>query len=88
MAMSVLRAVETRRSLVRAANTGISAFVDPVGNVLVSSPLFVPWSESKAIVLFEDISFHSRYGHFFAPLCAFLVLAVATALFFSRKRDS
>jgi apolipoprotein N-acyltransferase len=88
MAMSVLRAVETRRSLVRAANTGISAFVDPVGNVLVSSPLFVPWSESRAIVLFEDVSFHSRYGYFFAPLCALLVLAVATALFLGTKRDS
>ena len=35
-----VRAVETGRYLVRAANTGISGVVDPYGRVLVQSPLF------------------------------------------------
>ena len=33
LAMAVLRAVENRRALVRSANTGISAFVDPLGRI-------------------------------------------------------
>ncbi|WP_051184601.1 apolipoprotein N-acyltransferase [Desulfatiglans anilini] len=40
LAMSVFRAVENRTSLVRAANTGISAFVSPAGEVLERSPIF------------------------------------------------
>ena len=32
--MSVFRAVESRRSLIRAANTGISGFIDPSGKVV------------------------------------------------------
>jgi apolipoprotein N-acyltransferase len=35
-----VRAVETGRYLVRAANTGISGVVDPYGRVVVQSPLF------------------------------------------------
>jgi apolipoprotein N-acyltransferase len=87
MAMSVLRAVETRRSLVRAANTGISAFVDPLGYVLVSSAIFVPWAESREIPLLEKITVHSSYGYLFAPFCAFFTVAVCAALFVCRKKN-
>ena len=47
LAMSVLRAVETRRSLIRSANTGISAFVTPAGTIAKQSDLFVPWGSSN-----------------------------------------
>ena len=45
-AMTVLRAVETRRSLVRSANTGISGVIDPLGRVRSQSKLFVAWAET------------------------------------------
>lgn len=35
---TILRAVETRRWLVRASNSGISAFIDPTGNITASLP--------------------------------------------------
>src|SRR5207237_8898591 len=41
-AMAVFRAVENARYLVRAANTGITAVVDPHGRVLERTELFVP----------------------------------------------
>ncbi len=84
MAMSVLRSIESRRSLVRAANTGISGFVDPLGRVLKSSPIFVDWAESMPVKLVEEISFYSRYGYFFGPLC-FLLTVIAGGVCIRRR---
>jgi apolipoprotein N-acyltransferase len=69
LAMSVLRAVETRRSLVRSANTGISAFVTPAGTIARQSELFVPWAAATEVVLLEQLTIWARYGYLFAPLC-------------------
>ncbi len=69
LAMSVLRAVETRRSLVRSANTGISAFITPVGTIAEQSELFVPWAAARDVVLFDWVTIWARYGYLFAPLC-------------------
>jgi apolipoprotein N-acyltransferase len=84
MAMTVLRAVETRRSLVRAANTGISAFVDPVGRVVASSTIFTTWSKSMQVSLMDDVSFYVRYGYLFGPGC--LLLSCAAVLVAVRRR--
>jgi apolipoprotein N-acyltransferase len=69
LAMSVLRAVETRRSLIRSANTGISAFVTPLGTITRQSGLFVPWAAVTEVVLHEELTRWARYGYLFAPLC-------------------
>ncbi len=87
MAMSVLRAVESRRSLVRAANTGISAFVDPLGRVEESSQIFVKWEKGKKVWLLEGISFHSRLGYLFGPCCSALSV-IAAALLILRRRPA
>jgi len=69
LAMSVLRAVETRRSLIRSANTGISAFVSPAGTITKQSELFVPWAEATDVVLRGELTVWARYGYLFAPVC-------------------
>ncbi len=74
-AMTVFRAVETRRSVVRAANTGISGFIDPLGRVRMQSEIFVPWQATDTVVLNDEVTFVVRYGHLFAPLCLFLGFA-------------
>jgi apolipoprotein N-acyltransferase len=80
LAMSVFRAVETRRSLVRAANTGISGFVDPLGRLVRQSGLFEPWAVAEEVVLLEDESLWVRGGYLFAPLCLLVMVVVVGGL--------
>jgi apolipoprotein N-acyltransferase len=68
-AMTVFRAVENRRSVVRAANTGISGFIDPLGRVRLRSEIFVPWQAVDDVALREEAPFLARYGYLFAPGC-------------------
>jgi apolipoprotein N-acyltransferase len=82
LAMSVFRAVETRRSLVRAANTGISGFVEPTGTLRAQSQLFVPAALTQTMPLLRKQSFFTRGGHWFGALCLALILPM---LIFRRK---
>jgi len=74
--MAVFRAVENKRSLVRAANTGISGFIDPAGRVLSQSGL----SEEAAMmcpvpVIKNQTTIYTRYGNLLVLGC-FLVTAL------------
>jgi apolipoprotein N-acyltransferase len=69
-AMTVYRSVETRRALVRSANTGISGFIDPLGRVSSRSGLFVEWADKEAVALLSTRTFFVRGGYLFAPICA------------------
>ncbi len=75
-AMTIFRSVETRRSLVRSANTGISGVVDPLGRIVRQSDLFVPWSAVTPVVLLEERSPFVRGGHLFAPLSALAAVLI------------
>jgi apolipoprotein N-acyltransferase len=86
LAMSVLRAVEARRSLIRSANTGISAFVSPVGAVEVRSGLFEPWAAAREVALVEEMTIWVRFGYLFAPLCLIMGLGGAVAAWRRRSR--
>jgi apolipoprotein N-acyltransferase len=77
--MAAMRAAENRRYLIRAANTGISAIVDPTGRILQASELFVPAVVSGRIRLQQGQTFYTRYGDLFAWLCVAFVLAVFIA---------
>ena len=65
-AMARFRAVENHRFLVRAANTGISAIIDPFGRELVKSELM----ERRALVGevrgISELTFYARHGDVFA----------------------
>jgi len=83
MAMSVFRAVETKRSLVRAANTGISAFVDPVGNIIEKTDIFVPGVITAQVPILENGTVFVRAGYRFGTAC----FAFIPALLLFRKRQ-
>lgn len=60
LALTVLRSVEQNRWLVRSTNTGISAFVDPLGRVVRSTPLFEEAAVVQRLNLNEDRTVFSR----------------------------
>jgi len=64
LSMSVLRAVENRRSLVRSTNTGISVFVDPFGRIIKKSALFKRQILLSTLPLIKDYkSLYTIYGN-------------------------
>lgn len=65
--MSVLRAVENRTFLLRAANTGISAIIDPSGRVLNKTSIFEKAAFTGDVGLRQGgLTFYSSYGDVFA----------------------
>jgi len=75
LAQVTFRAVENRVPLVRAANTGISAFIDPDGQIRWQGPLYeTAWHVDE--VRWPDVrTFYTRFGDVFAWACALTVLA-------------
>lgn len=73
--IAVLRAVESRRSVVRAANTGISGFIDPSGKILETGPLFKDLTMTRKVAALKHISFYTRYGDIFA-ICSIVAICL------------
>lgn len=67
-ALLQLRAVESRRSLVRSANTGVTGWMDPTGRVRGEGPLFAPHFMVAEVPLAEAPTFYTRYGNLFVAL--------------------
>jgi apolipoprotein N-acyltransferase len=84
-AMSVLRAVETRRTLVRAANTGISGVVNPLGLIVRQSDIFVDWADSAPAPLMIERTVFVRGGYLFAPACALVALVSLVLIAIARR---
>jgi apolipoprotein N-acyltransferase len=74
--MAVFRAVENRRFLARAANTGISGFIDPCGRVLGATPLFTEASLTADVALLDHRTLYSRWGDMPLAVLSFGVVLV------------
>ncbi len=80
LAMATVRAVENRRSMVRAANTGISALIDPFGRIVASTPLMQSAVLAGSLSLRNDGTVYARCGDLFAWGCAILAFLQSAAL--------
>lgn len=81
-AMSVFRAIETRRWVVRAANTGISSFIDERGRVVAA----LGWNQRDTLTrrvrhpaAERDETFYVRHGDWFVCACAVVCLLTTVA---------
>jgi apolipoprotein N-acyltransferase len=91
LSMSVFRSVENRISMVRAANTGVSCFIDPYGRMTgrvrnSGKDIFVEGHLTKPISLSRGGTFYTMHGDIFVYLIIGLAaVIVGLAVFRSRK---
>jgi apolipoprotein N-acyltransferase len=87
LTMAIFRAIENRVFIARAANTGISAFIDPLGRIMKQRGIFVEEAIQGTISLSKEKTFYTLYGDLFAWICsAFSVVLLGYAATQSRKK--
>lgn len=78
--MAVFRAIENRVPVARAANTGVSGFIDTRGRIMSKSDIFVEAAMTQEITTGKDKSIYTRYGDVFAWGC----IAVSVFMLFNK----
>jgi apolipoprotein N-acyltransferase len=84
-----LRAVETRRSIARSANTGISCFVNQRGDILQPTPYWEKRVISQDINLNHELTFYSQFGDYIGQISSAIsgIFILFAILFGFRKRN-
>jgi apolipoprotein N-acyltransferase len=83
-----LRAIETRRSIARSANTGISCFINQRGEILQKTDWWKADVISGTINANNKITFYTIYGDFIGKICLYfsiLILLLALVVIFKKK---
>lgn len=89
-----LRAIETRKSIARSANTGISCFINQRGDITQSQEWWTASAIKETLYSTEGMTFYTRHGDYIAN--AMVVLSLGGILFaignyfrrrFSRKNN-
>jgi apolipoprotein N-acyltransferase len=70
-----MRAAENRRWILRAANDGITATIDPAGRVMGYLPLYEKATSYTSFNFISQQTLYTRFGDWFPALCAIIALA-------------
>ncbi|MFO7895941.1 MAG: apolipoprotein N-acyltransferase [Candidatus Cloacimonadales bacterium] len=82
--LTKFRAVEIRRTIFRAANTGYSLVVDPLGKISASTKLFAKTTLTHPIIISQEISFFTKYFTLFPLACTVLALYIIIMVIYGR----
>lgn len=77
----VFRAVETDRWILRSANTGISAIIDPQGRIRSRTGLFEKAVLKGQFAMKQSQTFYVRHGDYFVLLVALVLLSLVLYTF-------
>jgi len=86
MSFARLRAIENRRSIARAANTGISCFINQRGDVLQQSDWWVETALSGTINTNNELTFYVKSGDYIARVSLFLSVLFVLLLVAKRRK--
>jgi apolipoprotein N-acyltransferase len=78
------RAIETRRTLVRVTNTGLTSVIDARGEIVETLPIFSTGILHMKVEILDGTTCYVRFGDWFAWSATLICLA----LLFSRWRSS
>lgn len=84
MSFARLRAVETRRSIARSANTGISCFINQRGDVSQPTKWWVEAAINGEINANDEITFYVKYGDYIARISLFVSVLLIMNLLVKR----
>ncbi len=79
-----LRAVETRRSIARSANTGTSGFINQRGEIIESVPFWEEHAIRNTINANNRLTIYTKYGDYIGRLSAFASLVVIIIVIIKR----
>src|SRR4030042_27696 len=79
--MTVFRAIENRKPVIRAANTGISGFIDSNGRIISKTNLFQMAVLTGDITTDSTRSFYAKYGDLFSYIWVVFSIVLLTNLF-------
>jgi len=85
--MSVLRAVENRRSVVRAANGGVSTIIDPLGRTKRETKMFTKTFLTGNVVIQEDETFFTKHPVIIPLLSSLFSLWVFGIFILKKMKD-
>jgi apolipoprotein N-acyltransferase len=83
--MVVFRSVENHLAFARAANTGISGFIDPFGRIVEATPIFTEQAVQATMQVWHPDTFYSRYGDVFAYGCVIICALLWLFSYFRTK---
>ncbi len=75
-----LRAIETRRSIARCANTGISALIDQRGDIVKQTAWWEPAVLSGTVNRNDRITFFVQHGDIAGRVCTFVFVILLVNL--------
>jgi apolipoprotein N-acyltransferase len=85
-----VRAIESRRPIARAANTGITAFIDPTGKILDKTEYEEDAVLTGILYPQSEITFYCRWGDLIGRLSLFVMIVLLMQLLyriFANRRD-
>ncbi|MGZ6249525.1 MAG: apolipoprotein N-acyltransferase [Syntrophales bacterium] len=85
LSMTIFRAVENRLYMLRSANTGISAIIDPTGRIVAQTELFERTALRNMIKFINNKTFYSVYGDVFVLIC--MTILVCCIIMSLRRRN-
>ncbi|MBF0413712.1 MAG: apolipoprotein N-acyltransferase [Desulfamplus sp.] len=86
--MAVFRAIENRRAVARAANTGISGFIDQTGKIVQTSELFKDAALTQQLPSMNIKTTYTKFGDIFAFVCMFAIAALFVVNIARKKAGS
>ncbi len=79
------RAIETRRSLLRVTNTGVTGFINAKGEMVEALPIFTPAVLKTRVQILEGETLYVRFGDWFAWGITFISLGIILVHYMRRS---
>ncbi len=84
--MVAFRAVESKRYLIRSANTGISGFISPTGKIIKWTPIFKRATVQFPVKEVKYITLYTRFGNWIVWVSMVFIVVMVIEAWFNRKK--